>query len=560
MDEYELNKLLTKINELEAELKGAKKYGLVWDKEKVEDLSAKKCETLIPVLTNQKDKNIFLGKTNNILIEGDNFYSLTSLNFVCKDSIDVIYIDPPYNTGNEDFTYNDKFVNEDDGYRHSKWLSFMKKRLSLARDLLKESGFILISIDDNEQANLKLLCDSIFGESNFVANLIWKSKSGGANDSNLIATDHEYILVYARNINYASTNTIEYGDELLTLYTGKDEFFETRGPYRPMLLQQKGLRFSQSLTYEIEAPDGSILVPEAGGAIWRWNKEKFEKGLKEGFVEFRKVGGKYKVYTKQYLYVDYDGNPIERGQLLRSVIDDVDGRLGTREIQKIFGYKAFTNPKPTELIKKILKVVTKPNSVILDFFAGSGTTGQAVLELNNEDKGSRKFILCTNNENNICTDVTYPRLKTLITGKRIDGTEYSDGYKTNLVYLKSEFVKDNSNSDQAKYDLVEKVDSLLCLLEDTFEPVSINNFSSHYYSKELNKHMFIYNEFYNKTKFDELKSIIQNTAGNKILYIFSSDNFVDESINCIDGVQIKPIPAKIYEIYREISESIKRGE
>lgn len=560
MDEYELNKLLTKINELEAELKGAKKYGLVWDKEKVEDLSAKKCETLIPVLTNQKDKNIFLGKTNNILIEGDNFYSLTSLNFVCKDSIDVIYIDPPYNTGNEDFTYNDKFVNEDDGYRHSKWLSFMKKRLSLARDLLKESGFILISIDDNEQANLKLLCDSIFGESNFVANLIWKSKSGGANDSNLIATDHEYILVYARNINYASTNTIEYGDELLTLYTGKDEFFETRGPYRPMLLQQKGLRFSQSLTYEIEAPDGSILVPEAGGAIWRWNKEKFEKGLKEGFVEFRKVGGKYKVYTKQYLYVDYDGNPIERGQLLRSVIDDVDGRLGTREIQKIFGYKAFTNPKPTELIKKILKVVTKPNSVILDFFAGSGTTGQAVLELNNEDKGSRKFILCTNNENNICTDVTYPRLKTLITGKRIDGTEYSDGYKTNLVYLKNEFVKDNSNSDQAKYDLVEKVDSLLCLLEDTFEPVFINDFSSHYYSKELNKHMFIYNEFFNKTKFDELKSIIQNTAGNKILYVFSSDNFVDESINCIDGVQIKPIPAKIYEIYREISESIKRGE
>ena len=554
--DYDIEKLLKQITELEAELKTVKKYGLVWDKENTREQVAIDCEKKIPILSNVLSKKIANNGQNNILIEGDNYHALTSLNYVLKNSIDVIYIDPPYNTGNDDFTYNDNYVNADDGYHHSKWLSFMKKRLALSRELLKETGFILISIDDNEQANLKLLCDNVFGETNFVANLIWKSKSGGANDSNLIATDHEYILVYAKNIDYASTNTVGYGDDLLTLYTGRDEYYEERGPYRPMLLQQKGLRFSKSLTYEIVAPDGSVLVPEAGGAIWRWNREKFDKGVKDGFVEFRKVNGKYKVYTKQYLYVDYDGNKIERGQLLRSVIDDVDGRLGTRELQKIFDYKAFTNPKPTNLIKKILKVVTNKDSLILDFFAGSGTTGQSVLDLNSEDKGTRRFILCTNNENGICENVTYERLKTVITGKRKDGSKYSDGIKSNLYYFKTDFINDEPNTEQAKYNLVEKVDALLCVAENIFDEKERNEYSSHFING--NRHLFIYNDYYNAQKFNEFRERVLSERGEKIVYIYSSDNSVDETLIEGNDIVLKPIPSKIYEIYKEIVEDIKR--
>lgn len=372
-------------------------------------------KTLRPDIEASKD----FDNTKNMLIVGDNLDALKLLQESYLGKIKMIYIDPPYNTGH-DFVYRDNFTAKKDDYAdsstsnggikviaedeftenskvngrfHSDWLSMIYPRLKLARNLLTDDGVIFISIDDNERTNCKKICDEIFGEDNFIADFVWKSKSGGANDSKLVAIDHEYILMYSKNISNVSTKLVGYTEELEGLYTSKDEYFEERGPYRPMLLQQKGLSFSKALTYEIEAPDGTKLVPEAGGAIWRWSKEKYEKGLKDGFIEFKLVNGQYKIYTKQYLYVDYDGNKIDRGKLIRSIIDDIDGRSGTRLLQTLFdGKKIFTNSKPKELIEKFAYISTDDNDIILDFFAGSGTTGHAVMDLNAEDGGNRKYI------------------------------------------------------------------------------------------------------------------------------------------------------------------------
>ena len=362
--------------------------------------------------------------TQNLYIEGDNLEVLKLLQKGYYNKIKAIYIDPPYNTG-KDFIYSDNYQDNLDNYLkisgqlveseerererafgvkltsnpetsgryHSNWLNMMYPRLKLARNLLKDEGCILISIDDNENVDLKKLCDDIFGSDNFISQLIWKSKTGGANDSKFVAVDHEYVLVYAKNIVKFQVNSLPYTEELLKLYNSQDEYLEERGPYRPMLLMQKGLSFSKSLTYSIEAPDGTILRPDEGGAIWRWSESVLKKRIDEGYVEFVKKGNEWKVYTKQYLKVDYDGNTINRGKLLRSVILDYDGRKGIKDIQNLFDEKIFSNPKPVDLIKLFISVFSNENDILLDFFSGSGTTADAILNINNEDNSKRRFIL-----------------------------------------------------------------------------------------------------------------------------------------------------------------------
>lgn len=201
------------------------------------------------------------------------------------------------------------------------------------------------------------------------------------------------------------------------------------------------------------------------------------------------------------------------------------------------------------------------SSTILDFFAGSGTTGQAVLELNNEDGGNRRFILCTNNENNICDSVTYPRLKTVITGIRQDGSKYSEGIPANLYYFKTDFVNDSPNTDQAKYNLVSQLDPLLCVQESIFSPVNRTNYSSHYSTENGKRHLFIYNDYFNDQRMKRFKEDVAKAQGEKIVYIYSEDNEVDESLfEDIPDCDVRPIPEKIYEIYKQIVEEIKRGE
>lgn len=569
MTDFDVEQLIKQITELEAELKTAKKYGLVWDKEDNKEDVVLQCETHIPVLVEDKTKKVVVSDlclNNNVLIEGDNYHSLTTLNYILKNSIDIIYIDPPYNTLINDFKYNDKYVGVDDGYKHSKWLSFMQKRLKLARELLNENGVIFISIDEHEFCQLKLLCDEIFGESNFVECFTRNSSSGEKTSIYSINTNQDYVLFYVkRSASFKAHKLIKGVQKDFSEYSNPDN--DPNGPWKKdsLVIKIDGGRYGYA-RYPITNPyTGETYLPpvaldETDRKQWHYVEETFNKLLENGQVVFEKTKnykGKYGFYIKKYLKdVTNSQSNINSLFLLDSQYQNANG---TRMLKKIFNKNnVFPYSKPVSLVKSLIDLIDNKNAVVLDFFAGSGTTGQAVLELNNEDGGSRKFILCTNNESNICEEVTFPRLKTVITGTRIDGSKYSSGLKANLYYYHTDFIKNENNTEQAKYNLVEKVDALLCIAENIFVLKERNEYSSHFASGD--RHLFIYNDYYNSIKFDEFKNRVLKTKGEAIVYIYSSDNNVDETLIQGDNVTLKPIPSKIYEIYKEIVEDIKRDE
>lgn len=459
---------LIAINQIERELT-AQKYGLVWE-EHEEEVDVK-MQTHIPVFTEVEDKEIVGDSENkqyNFLLEGDNLHSLKLLEKTHKGKIDVIYIDPPYNTGSKDFVYNDSIIDGNDGYRHSKWLSFIAARLLVAKNLLSATGMIMISINDVELYSLKLLCDSIFGESNYLANIIWQS-TPGSNTGLDIKTVTEYVLCYAKNKEKCkiSSKPVEDVDK----YSLQDEYLEKRGKYVLNKLDRRmtGQHYSDALNYQIKMPDGQLLYPGSNTAKkenwnWRWSQSKVKWGIENDFIVFKKKKDKWAVYFKQYYKVDNNDMPINRSLPYQNLIKDLNGAnsaRGTQEVMNLFGKKAFDYPKPLNLIKYLLKIPFGKEITILDFFAGSGTTAQAVMELNNEDAGNRKFVLCTNNDNNICEEVTYQRLKTVITGKRLDGSDYSEGRKANLKYYKTDFV--DKESENIYDDLLEHIKEMIQL-------------------------------------------------------------------------------------------------
>ena len=443
---------LIAINQIEKELT-SKKYGLVWE-EHEEEVDVK-MKTHIPVFTEVKEKEIVGNSESdefNFLLEGDNLHSLRLLEKTHKGKIDVIYIDPPYNTGHKDFIYDDAFVDRQDGYSHSKWISFMEKRLKIAHSLLKSSGTIFISIDDNEYANLKLLCDEIFGEENMISDIIWNSRKSVSNDA-VVSLNHNYTLVYTRNIN--EFNKVKH---LFKLPNNENGFAnpddDPRGPWKADPFDAPAIR--PNLTYEIINPNTGEKFLPPNGRHWRTEKNKYFELLADNRIVFGKTG-KSKPQQKRFLY-----EAKEKGATPKSLWDDCGTATdGTKELQDIFGSKAFDTPKPTGLIKKIIDLAGDKDSLILDFSAGSGTTAQSVLEKNKEDGGNRHFILCTNNDGNICSEVTYPRICTVITGKRQDGSKYSDGIATNMKYYKTDFI--DKESEEIYEDLLVHIKEMIQL-------------------------------------------------------------------------------------------------
>ena len=448
---------LIAINQIEKELV-SKRYGLVWEEHK-EAVDVMMRDN-IPVFTEVKEREICMvpGEDYNFLLEGDNLHSLHLLEKTHKGRIQMIYIDPPYNTGNKDFTYDDMLIDGMDGYRHSKWLSFIALRLKLAKALLTEEGLIFISIDDNEMANLKLLCDEIFGEVNYVANIIVKSNPRGSQSKKEIASVNEYILVYAKDIRYSDIIGHKLTDDMVSEYKCSD----AKGAYRLLGLRQRGGFWRASerpnlfYPFYVNTKNASIsliedkshntaiypIQPSTGEkGTWRWSKEKAEKEIELLVAKEVKRGQEivWDIYKKDYMGSD---GGIRRTKA-KSLWDEkeVNYQNAANELKDIFGISPFTYAKPSYLIKRAMEMIDfSKNSIVLDFFAGSGTTAQAVLELNKEDGGQRKFILCTNNENNICEEITYQRIKTVITGKRQDGSEYSEGIPANLKYYHTDFV------------------------------------------------------------------------------------------------------------------------
>ena len=434
--------LLTYLSEIEKDVCG-KKYGLVFEehREEIDEVLS----THTPVLT--EDGSLFIdnGGQMNFLIEGDNLASLQLLEKTHKGKIDVIYIDPPYNTGHGDFIYGDSFVDTTDTFRHSKWLSFMRSRLKLAHRLLSPSGVILISIDDNEQATIKMLCDDIFGETNNLGSFIVKS-TPNARDYGFVGKMHEYMLFYAKNAGLVQTNLMpvldkkfKYKDSkggfnIHPLYNSNEAFTNENRPnlFYPFYLNpnsKNGDFYYISLTRESE--DWIEIYPPKSVKnnvqfVWRWGKEKAEANINQEIVGYCVNGTEYRVVQK----MRHDE------KLIRSILESTEytSRKGTAELEDILGSKIFSFPKPLMLLRDILFMSTDHNSTILDFFAGSGTTGHAVMKLNAEDGGNRRFILCTNNENNICREVTYERIKRVID---------KEGYAASLKYFKVDYIPVN---------------------------------------------------------------------------------------------------------------------
>ena len=535
-----------------------KKYGLVWEEEKTKEKFEADTEGKLPVLVEDKKREI---KTDadtptHILIEGDNYHALSVLNYTHAKSIDVMYFDPPYNTGNNDFKYNDKFVDREDSYRHSKWLSFMSKRLKLAKNLLKDTGVIFISIDDNEMAQLKLLCDEIFLEENYISNIIWQSKTGSS-DAKGIDTLTEYILVYSKNRDKTKFNKNESTYDL-NRYRYKDKYFNERGPYYTDNLDRGGLRYSDSLNYGISCPDKQISFPngrnkfEKDGWTWKWGKDKVEWGIKNGFIEFKKSKNKpngWAVCYKNYLLVDNEGNKIKRATPYKNIIDDIKTGEGTAILKEIFGQQVFQYSKPVNTILRLLSIVKMPiDAKILDFFAGTGTTGHAVLEVNKEDGGSRQFILCTNNENNICTEVCYPRVKKVIQGYKNSKGDKVDGLGGNLKYYKTNFVGSEPTHRNKKL-LTDKSVEMICVRENTFEEVV--NKKDIFIFKSKEKFTAI---LFDEMKMEEFKNEIKKLKMPVSVYVFSleGDDFKEEFENFKNDINLCAIPEAILKVYRRI--------
>ena len=415
-----------------------KQCGLFWEdkKEDIEDW----IESREITLEEDPKRRIHTEGIVHRLIESDNLAALKYLNDR-QEKFDLIYIDPPYNTGNRDFKYNDHYVDEEDQYRHSKWVSFMYKRLLKAKNLLSKNGAIFISIDDFEHARLKLLCDGIFGSQNFVANFIRKNKSGSGHDSKKVAVEFDYLLCYAKSI-----ADLEFSQAIVEVekdpkYRYQDQFIKKRGKYYLRDLDYKG-SYSKTMDYVIKAPDGSEI--KSGGKIgkpntWRWNKEKFEWGLKNDFIVFKKTSKGWKVYIKQYQYVDNKDQKRIRKLPHRALIEYSNSK-GSNELKQMMNQSIFSYPKPTELIRFIINLITDKKIRILDFFAGSGSTLHASMLQNKMDGGSRSCTLITNNENKICEEVTYPRIKKAIEGYLKNNRQAVKGLDHNqLKYYRLKF-------------------------------------------------------------------------------------------------------------------------
>jgi len=423
--------MLIALGEIESEL-NAKKYGLVWEQhEEAVDVMMR---DNIPVFTEDMDREITAaaGGVYNFILEGDNLHSLRLLEKTHTGKIDVIYIDPPYNTGGKnDFIYDDCRIDSTDSFRHSKWCSFISRRLQIARRLLSERGLIFISIDDNEYANLKLICDSIFGENNFVTTCVWQKIHSIKNDAKYLSVNHDYVLIYAKQIESVHINLLGRTEEMNARYKNPDN--DPRGVWQSGDLVANETRVNGN--YDVIGPTGTVFnVPD--GKHWVYSEENMRELIADNRIWFGKNGTSFP-RKKRFLSEVQSGRTPDTWWRNEEVGHNQEG---ARDLKKILGTVALNNPKPVRLINRVLQIASQPNSIILDFFAGSGTTAQAVMELNIVDGGNRSFILCTNNENGICENVTYPRVKTVITGKRTDGSEYSKGILANVKYYRTDFV------------------------------------------------------------------------------------------------------------------------
>lgn len=509
----------------------------------------------LPILTEVPERTIISedkDAPNHILIEGDNLEALATLAYTHEGKIDIIYIDPPYNTGNNDFIYNDSYVDKEDSYRHSKWLSFMSRRLRIAKKLLSDYGVIFISIDDNEQADLKILCDSIFMPSNFCGQFIWRKKSGGGQTDRYFVTEHEYILVYQ------ATNKFCWKDIQIEKSRKNYKYQDEKGSYNLIKLEKWGSSAHKedrpSMYFPIKNPDGEDfypVAPDGKAGRWRVGVKKMQTLIKDNLIEWKNGIP----YEKDY----YSETEVKtKTQKSRSILYNVgETGDGSNLLTNIFREKdVFQNPKPLSLIKELIS--HNSANYILDFFSGSGTTLHATMQLNAEDGGNRQCILITNNENNICENITYKRNQLVINGYTDLNNEEVPGLtKNNLRYYRTGFVG-RSRSMQNMRKLVNLATDMLCIKENLYTEQNTFGGQKTYknvfrYFDDGKKQMLI---IYREEAIDELVDIIydMNIPQPIKVYVFSpsEDPWEGSFDDVSDKVELCALPQAIYNTYRRI--------
>lgn len=612
MNKYELAKKINELDGLTNEeksellklLRSQKKYGLVWE-DKPEDAELRMVDEM-PVLEEVPERAIVCDDPdapNHILIEGDNLEALTALTYTHTGKIDVIYIDPPYNTGNKDFVYNDSFVDRENGYRHSMWLSFMNKRLKIAKSLLSEKGVIFISIDDNEQAQLKMLCDEIFGFENFIGDVSWQRTYSIRNDSKGIPAEVEHILVYGKTD--WQPKKLPRTAEMNAAYSNPDGDVCDWMSGSPVA---SDAATHQGMVYAIQHPFTGKLFYPSSRAHWRYEQSQMLAYL-NGWCQYKledlnddeeraNVCGvdvsKIKPHVKAIVLTEdieisrkkakevYDKGPWPRffftnkgkGGMRRKVyLDNVGGRIATnywpyeetghtdeakKELIKIFGQAPFDTPKPTRLIRRVLDLSTNKRSLIFDFFAGSGTTLHATMMLNAEDGGHRQCILATNNENGICENVTYERNRRVIQGYTTPKGEKIPGLThNNLRYYKTKLLP-RQQTVKNKRALVEASTDLLCIKNNVYTEQTcfagrkLKPSCARYFDNGETKMLVIYNEL----TVDAFAETIyhMDVEGKILIYVFSNTRYAydDNFEDVLDKVELCALPAAIYDAYRNI--------
>jgi adenine-specific DNA-methyltransferase len=528
--------LLAEIERLKKELKEKKKYGLVWE-DKPEDVAGL-CKTKLPILVDVKDKGISRNKNGptNILIEGDNYHALSVLNYTHKGHVDVIYIDPPYNLGGKDFRYNDRYVEATDAYRHSMWLSFMYKRLVLAKYLLKPNGVIFISINDIEVAQLKMMLNSIFGENNSYATITWINRTKSTNSGKakkMPQQNIEYVLMYGKK-----NKTVFPGLDLL--YSEKAKTYPHNGKYGKCRFENLeatdyGRKKRDTMKFKI------LGIKPRPGRRWQLGYDEAMDLIKQGKIEIVDGIPKRAVYPEdeeEFSFIPFWSHLIDTG-----TAEDAK-----KELSLILGPDhGFDTVKPLGLIHNLLKRFDK-NCIVLDFFAGSATTGHTILTMNKIDNGRRQFILCTNNENSICDDVCYPRIKKVMTGYKNSKGQKVNGLGGKLKYYKTDFV-DAAPTDKNKKKLTERATEMLCLKEDTFEEI-VSEKTFRVYKNSSHYTGIIFDQI----AIPDFKKTVEKMKGMFSVYIFSlgDETFDDEFKDVKQKVRLSPIPEAILRVYRRI--------
>ena len=596
------------VREIE-KLNKRKKYGLIWDEERTKEIFEEEVQKKLPVLKEDKKREIIKTKNNfNILIEGDNYHALSVLNYTHKRKIDAIYIDPPYNTGNNTWKYNNKFIEEDDPFKHSKWINFMSKRLRLASKLLTKNGIICVTIDNYEIHNLRHIMEDIFSNRDVIVTVIQHNFRGRA--KNNFALTHEYVLwAIPKEIelitrlneksldikrNLRRTGQGSKREDSPTMFFGIEvnhKTLEIVSVTEPIFDKKLPTTNNENTEYVFPIDNDGI------ERRWYYSPKTVLSEIKQKNIWAKKIRGRIEIHYWK------SGKEKRRKSVWTGSKYD-SSTFGSELLTEIIGDNDFPFPKSIYAVKECIQAMTnKKDAIILDFFAGSGTTGHAVLELNKEDNGNRKFILCTNNENNICDEITYVRLSKIINGYSFNGKQkdtlferglsYSKlphiydeiknvkidshsnfnkfeitikdkiikligineiknnkiGLKSNLKYFRTTFV-DSEPTSQNKKIMVEQSTEMLCLKEDCFELVKKGRQFAVFRNSDERYLGIVY--YYDGI--EPFKREVRRLNRKISTYVFSlGDEADEEEFEDIRSlVTLKPIPSAILNVYRRI--------